>query len=136
MKKFIYLSMILGIAVILSACGSGGGNTPSDAARNIMKMMQKGDYEEVVDHMSLEVKQGEDLEAQKEMLVALMEEKAGKSIDEKDGLQKYEVLEEDISDDGTSATVKVKSYYGDDSEETQDMDFVKEDGRWLLELNK
>lgn len=128
--------ILLGMAVIFSSCGSGGGSTPADAARHIMKLMQKGDYEGVVDHMHLQVKEGEDIEAQKEMLVALMEEKAGKSMDEKGGLESYEVLEEEISDDGTSASVKVKSTYGDGSEDTQDMDFVKEDGNWLMEMNK
>ncbi|MCF8229700.1 MAG: DUF4878 domain-containing protein [Bacteroidales bacterium] len=137
MKKLVYLSMVLlGMAVILSSCGSGGGSTPADAASHIMKLMQKGDYEGVVDHMQLQVKEGEDIKAQKEMLVALMEEKAGKSMDEKGGLESYEVLEETISEDGNSASVKVKSIYGNGSEETQDMDFVKEDGKWLMEMNK
>jgi PBP1b-binding outer membrane lipoprotein LpoB len=127
--------MILVIAVFLSSCGSST-NTPSAAAEKIVNLMQDGDYDEIVDLMYFETSEGEDIEAQKEMFVALMDEKAGKSIDKKGGLEDYEVLGEEMSEDGKTASVKVKYLYGDGSEETQDMEFVLEDGEWLLEMNK
>ena len=68
--------------------------------------------------------------------IALMDEKAGKSIEKKGGLEDYEIMGEEISEEGNSATVEVKYIYGDGSVETQNMDFLLEDGEWLLEMNK
>ncbi len=135
MKKLIYLTMIIGIATFMTSCGSGT-NSPSAAAGEISELMQDGDYGDIVDHLYFESSEGEDVEAQKEMLAAILEEKAGKSIEQQGGLKNYEILGEEIAEDGNSATVRVKYYYADGDEDTQNMDFVKDDGDWLLKLNK
>jgi hypothetical protein len=135
MKKLICLTMIIGIATFMTSCGSGT-NSPSAAAGEIVELIQDGDYGKIVDHLYFESSEGEDVEAQKEMLAAILEEKAGKSIEQQGGLKDYEILEEEIAEDGNSATVRVKYYYEDGTEDTQNMDFVNVDGEWLLTLNK
>jgi hypothetical protein len=135
MRKLICLTMIIGIAAFMASCGSGT-NSPSAAAGEIVKLIQNGDYGDIVDHMYVEASEGEDVEAQKEMLASILKEKVGKSMDEKGGLKDYEILEENIADDGESATVKINYSYGDGTEDTGNMDFVNVDGDWMLKLNK
>ena len=135
MKKLISLTMIIGIMAFMASCGSGT-NSPSAAAKKIVELIQDGDYGDIVDHMYIEAKEGEDVEAQKEMLAAILDEKVGKSIEEKGGLKDFEILEENISEDGESATVRIKYYYEDGTEDSENMEFVNVDGDWMLELNK
>ena len=72
-----------------------------------------------------------------EQLVALLREKGTKAMEKKQGLKSYEVLSEEISEDGKSATVKMKMVYGDGSEDTQDLKLVKnDDGDWRLTMGK
>ena len=74
---------------------------------------------------------------EKEQLVALLREKGTKAMEKKQGLKSYEVLSEEISEDGNSATVKMKMVYGDGSEDTQDLKLVKnDDGDWRLTMGK
>ena len=74
---------------------------------------------------------------EKEQLVALLREKGTKAMEKKQGLKSYEVLSEEISEDGNSATVKMKMVYGDGSEDTQDLKLFKnDDGDWRLTMGK
>lgn len=83
--------------------------------------------------MNIEVKEGEDIENAKTMLVALMKEKGGKSMKEKEGIKSYEILSEEIAEDGNSAVVKVKIVYGNGTEDEQKIKLVKDkDGEWKL----
>ena len=69
--------------------------------------------------------------------MALLREKGTKAMEKKQGLKSYEVLSEEISEDGKSATVKMKMVYGDGSEDTQDLKLVKnDDGDWRLTMGK
>ena len=135
MKKLICLTMIIGIAAFMVSCGSGT-NSPSAKAGKIVELIQDGDYGDIVDHMYVEESEGGDVEAEKEMLAAILDEKVGKSIEEKGGLKDYEIVEENISEDGESATVRIKYFYEDGTEDAENMEFVNVDGEWYLELNK
>lgn len=131
MKK-IFGFMVLAIAIFaLSSCG--GGNTPSAVAEKAVKCIQAEDYEGYVNLMNIEVKEGEDIENAKTMLVALMKEKGGKSMKEKEGIKSYEILSEEIAEDGNTAVVKVKIVYGNGTEDEQKIKLVKDkDGEWKL----
>ena len=133
MKK-IFISMFVAVvALTLWSCGSA--NTPSAVAEKAAKCIQNADYEGYVDLLDLKKSDGNDSE--KEQLVALLREKGTKAMEKKQGLKSYEVLSEQISEDGKSATVELKMVYGDGSEDTQKMKLVKNDnGDWKLTMGK
>ena len=97
--------------------------------------MQNEDYEGYVDLMDLKKSDGKDVE--KEQLAALLREKGTKTMEKKQGIKSYEVLSEEISEDGKSANVKMKIVYGNGDEDTQKMKLVKnDDGDWKLTMGK
>ena len=93
------------------------------------------DYEGYVDLLLL--KETKNQESDKEQLVAMLREKGTKTMEKKQGIKSYKVESEEISEDGNSATVKMKMVYGDGSEDTQDLKLVKnDDGDWRLTMGK
>ena len=133
MKKLFFSMFVAVVALTLWSCGSA--NTPSAVAEKAAKCIQNADYEGYVDLLDLKKSDGNDSE--KEQLVALLREKGTKAMEKKQGLKSYEVLSEQISEDGKSATVELKMVYGDGSEDTQKMKLVKNDnGDWKLTMGK
>lgn len=51
-------------------------------------------------------------------------------------VKSFEVVEEIISEDGNSATVKIKTIYNDDSENVSTDKLFKQDGKWYLDISK
>ena len=123
MKKLFFSMFVAVVTLTLWSCGNT--NTPSAVAEKAVKCIQKADYEGYVDLMNL--KKTDEGNNEKEQLVALLREKGTKAMEKKQGLKSYEVLSEEISEDGKSATVKMKMVYGDGSEDTQDLKLVKND---------
>lgn len=131
------MTAMLVVTLALFACG--GSNTPKDVAEKAVKCMQKGDYEGYVDLMYLNEKEGEDAEKQKEQkeqFVALVKEKGSKSIEERGGIKSYEVVSEEIDEDGEKAVVKMKVVYGD-GERNETFKLRKDDdGNWKIDPGK
>lgn len=65
-----------------------------------------------------------------------MKEKAGKELEKKGGLKSFEVLSEEIAEDGNSAVVKFKQVYGNGEESEDEQKMVKVDGKWLMDIGK
>ena len=84
-----------------------------------------------------EGKDKKEIEDEKQMLVAMMKDKAKKKFEKQDGIKSYEALSEEISEDGKTAIVKMKIVMGDGSETTDDIKLRKdEDGNWKLDIGK
>ena len=84
-----------------------------------------------------EGKDKKEIEDEKQMLVAMMKDKATKKFEKQDGIKSYEALSEEISEDGKTAIVKMKIVMGDGSETTDDIKLRKdEDGNWKLDIGK
>ena len=134
MKKLFFSMLVAVVALTLWSCGSA--NTPSAVAEEACKCMQNEDYEGYADLMDL--KKSEDGKGvEKEQLAALLREKGTKTMEKKQGIKSYEVLSEEISEDGKSANVKMKIVYGNGDEDTQKMKLVKnDDGDWKLTMGK
>ena len=130
-----FLSMFVAV-VALTLWSCGPANTPSAVAEEACKCMQNEDYEGYADLMDL--KKSEDGKGvEKEQLAALLREKGTKTMEKKQGIKSYEVLSEEISEDGKSANVKMKIVYGNGDEDTQKMKLVKnDDGDWKLTMGK
>ena len=133
MKKLFISMFVAVVAFTLWSCGPA--NTPSAVAEEACKCVQNEDYEGYVELMDL--KETKNQESEKEQFVAMLREKGTKTMEKKQGLKSYEVLSEEISEDGKSATVKMKMVYGDGSEDTNKIKLVKNDkGEWKVSLGK
>ena len=133
MKKLFISMFVAVVAFTLWSCGPA--NTPSAVAEEACKCVQNEDYEGYVELMDL--KETKNQESEKEQFVAMLREKGTKTMEKKQGLKSYEVLSEEISEDGKSATVKMKVVYGDGSEDTNKIKLVKNDkGEWKVSLGK
>ena len=137
MKKLITILGVLILTLVMTSCNS---NTPTKVAEKSSACIQKGDYEGYVDLIYQKKEEGKDkkeIEDEKQMLVAMMKDKATKKFEKQDGIKSYEALSEEISEDGKTAIVKMKIVMGDGSETTDDIKLRKdEDGNWKLDIGK
>ena len=133
MKKLFISMFVAVVALTLWSCGPA--NTPSAVAEEACKCLQNEDYEGYVE--LLDLKETKNQESDKEQFVAMLREKGTKTMEKKQGIKSYEVLSEEISEDGKSANVKMKIVYGNGDEDTQKMKLVKnDDGDWKLTMGK
>ncbi len=133
MKKLLLLVSAIALT-LFTACGGGGAKTPSEKAIEMMGYIQDGDYTAYVDNLYAD--KGKELKAEEKAEFVSMLEAKGTQLQEKEGgIKGCEVLEEKISEDGNSATVKMKVLYGNGGDEKSTLKMVKgEDGQWLCKL--
>ena len=97
----------------------------------------KGDYEKFVDGIALgDSETADKLKEQKAGFVALLRDKVGKEYEKMGGLKSIEILSEEISEDGNTATVKIKQTYGNGETQEGTQSMVKRDGKWLMSIDK
>lgn len=136
MKKLTTnLLAIIAVALCLAsftACGGGGGDTPSGKALEMTGFLQDGDYDSFAENVYF----GKDASSSDiDELAQMLEMKGRNSIEKKDGIASYELVSEDIAEDGTTATVYVKVVYGDGSDKKERMRMIKdESGEWKNKL--
>ncbi|MDY3846838.1 MAG: DUF4878 domain-containing protein [Prevotella sp.] len=140
MKK-LFLSMSVAVAtLVLWSCGAS--NTPSGVAEKAIECLQNEDYEGYVDLIHFKGEDDKDydeakMKEGKEQFAALLKEKGKKTMDKKGGIKSYEVVSEEISEDGNSAKVTMKTVYGDGTEDSNKMKLVKNSkGEWKISMNK
>ena len=132
MKKLFFSMFVAVVALTLWSCGPA--NTPSAVAEEACKCLQNEDYEGYVDLLLL--KETKNQESDKEQFVAMLREKGTKTMEKKQGIKSYEVLSEEISEDGKSANVKMKIVYGNGDEQKENMKMIKKDDQWMIDMNK
>lgn len=133
MKRLVYLSFMV-VALFLAACSS---NTPSKAMARYLSALQDDDLEAFVDGMSFSDKYSEkEIKRQKAGYVALMSEKSSKEFERRGGMKDFEILSEEINEQGDLATVRFKIYFGDGDEEESTQILEKKDGKWLMKARK
>lgn len=136
MRKTI-LGFIAVVAMMLITWSCGTANTPTSVAEKALEYIQDKNYEGYVDLIQIEEKEGQNIEEQKAQLTALISEKLGKTFDKKQGIKSWEIVSEELSEDGNKATVKVNITFGDDSTEEQKLKTIKDtDGNWKLDAGK
>ena len=112
----------------MSSCNS---SSPSGAFKSYMELIKKGDTKEFAKSIAVfETGNPEDLEQQYQ----LIEDHIGEIMEKMQDIEDVQILEETISEDGYSATMKVKFIYGDGTEEESTMDMVRQDGKWKIDL--
>ena len=138
MKTF---KLLFGVALItaifaLISCGEGGlgSSSPGDVVKTSMWNMADENYEAAV---SVYVnKNGEELsEEERAKIMAFMPE-GKKELDKKGGLKEVIILEETISEDGTTATVKGQTIYGNgEKEDGSESRLINVNGEWRIILD-
>ena len=136
MKKILFAFIAVVTIVTMWSC-SGVNSSPTSVSEAAIKCMQDKDFEGYVDLMYVKEKKGKSVEKQKQELLALIAEKGDKMIEKKNGIQSWEIISEEIAEDGNSAKVNAKIIYGDGSSEDQTFKTCKtEDGKWMIDSGK
>ncbi len=135
MKKFIYFGMMVAAVLMMAACSSD--STPSGALKTYMSALQDRDYEKFTEGINVSGKATpEEQKAARATFAALLSEKGGKELDKNGGLKGFEILSEEIAEDGKSAIVKFKQIYNDGTEKEDEQKMVEVDGKWLMDISK
>ena len=139
MKKIFSVLAVVAIAFFTANCGggSGGGNNPASIEKSIYTQMQKGNFEKAVEIM-LENLDSDKIPSaeEKAQFLTTFTKKAKQSFDAKGGIKSFEILGEEISEDGLKATVTSKIVFGNGEEETNKSKYVKVDGKWKFSMGK
>lgn len=127
MKKSVILLASLALMFIFSACG--GDNSPKGVAETYCEAVIDGDIETVFDMM-----EGSDkaTDEEKAFWIGMARDKFSKQAEAKGGFDKFEVLSEEIAEDGQTAKVKVKFTFKDGSDKEETVRLILIDGDWKL----
>lgn len=134
MKKLIYFLMSAIALLLVVSCSSS--NTPSGAMKTYLSAVESGDYEKFVDGIHMKNVKPDDMAETKEGMTAMLKEKASKDLEKRGGLKSFEILSEEISEDGNTAVVEFKQVYGNGDEVNSEQKMVKVDGKWLMDISK
>lgn len=135
MKKILFSSLMAIVCFLIASCSST--DTPGQALSHYMDALKNKNYEEVVNGIAFPDKlTPEELQQAKEQWRVLLEEKSAKTIEQQGGIASFEILSEEISEDGNSATVTYKQVFGNGTEDDGTQKMVKKEGKWLMDINK
>lgn len=134
MKNKLYnLLAIAAIALCLTTFTSCGlGTSAADKALEILGDLKEGDYDDYASNIHTKESA---TEQDVEQLSMMLETKGQKVIEDHQGIDSYEVVNEEPSDDGQKATVTMKVTYGNGEVKEYKMKMVKDsDGEWKHKL--
>ena len=125
MKTQIFKTFLVSCFFMLTACGGGG---PEGATINFLEAMYSGDFEEAKKYATTDTKS---------MLTMLESFGAKDQFADKMGEADidFKVVETKIDGDKAVCTVKMTSSQ-EDSDQDMPMNLVKEDGKWLVSMDK
>ena len=133
-KLFLILLLVPAVLIIVS-CGEGGvaGSSPGDAVKTMAINLQGENYDAVVDLYIN--KNGKDLTDEEKTKVKAFLPSAKEEMDKKGGLKEVVIVEETISADGETATIKSYLLYGNGDKSNEDKtNLVKVNGNWRVEI--
>lgn len=121
---------ILLTAAAFALCGCGDSNTPTGVVEQVLEAMKDGDAEEIIELQDLSDWQRDMLDSHKEQFEEHIKRTAEQQKD-----TKFEVLSEEVKNNGKRAKVKVK--ITKESGETLEQTFtvVNKEGKWKVRLN-
>lgn len=133
MKKIIALfTLVMGL-FILSACNS---NTPGGVAEQAVECIQKKDYAGYIDLMYYDDDKVPSAE-EKKQFEDMLKSKAEATYEKKEGIKSYEVVTEEISEDGKEALVRMKLVFNNDEQDVDSINLKKDkEGKWRIYIGK
>ena len=127
MKRLTYILIPVCTSLLLLACNDA--RTPQSTARHIFQAIEESDFERAASFTTLNPE--EDLE----LYYAIMQ-KQQHSITEKGGITNVEVISEAYSEeDENKAVAVVQITYGDGSSQKEYCTLIRQDKKWLLDVN-
>ena len=134
-KAFVFVfAALMACSLAFVSCGQSGSDSaaskkdsPSDVMEKALKKLQDKDYKAV-----LLFTEGVSEASEEELnglanLVSMVYEANG-------GLKDYEILSEDISEDGQTATVKTKYIFGNGEEKEGTEKLVLTENGWMMQM--
>jgi hypothetical protein len=134
LKLFLGL-LFVSTSLIIVSCGEGGvgDSSPGDAVKSMAIDLQGENYNTVVDLYIN--KNGEELTDEEKTKIRAFLPSAKEEMDKKEGLKEVVIVEETISADGKTATVKSYLIYGNGDKSSEDeINLVKVNGNWRIEI--
>lgn len=127
MKKsaFVFVA-IIAIAISLASCGKP---TAADITADCIEMIKDGDWKGYVNTFDMP-------DEEKAQLQQMFEKKGKETIENMDGIDSYDIIEETISEDGNEAVVKAMITYGNGKEEESTFYYTNINGEWKQKMNK
>ncbi len=131
MKKLVAL---FAVVAAFFAVSCGGSDSPGDVAIEVYELVADGKYEKALDKFYVADPAAK--EEFKSSMLSICEEKMKPQMEAKGGIEKIELVSEEISEDGKSARVTTKITYGDGTSEDERTKMVNVDGEWLVSMEK
>jgi hypothetical protein len=110
-----------------SLAANAGSGSPAAAAEAYLSAMAAYDFETAFAN----VNGGDEMMAMPAEQLAAITADMRAGLEAQGGIQEFRVTDEQI--DGEAATVMVDTLFGNGDEQTATMQFIKNDGRWLLD---
>ncbi len=135
MKKLLGLATIIMAVMLLAGCSD---NSPKGVAAKALDCIIDKDFDGYADLLYLKADGKEDIDTQKKAISSMLEDKYDKSLGTKGGLKSYEILGEEVDEDGKKAVVNVKLVYGNGEEKDgETIELRKDDsGNWKVDSGK
>ncbi len=127
MKKVLFMSFA---AILMAVCFvSCGKPTPTSITKDCIEYIKDGDYTAFAETIV-------GTEEEKAAIAEMFEKKGAKAIEGEQGIVSYEILSEEISEDGEKAVVEAEITYGSGKKDKSKFNFKKVDGEWKQEIKK
>lgn len=119
----------------MASCG-GGGNSPKGVAEQFIKAVQQQDGKKMAELVYYEEGKEPKTDAEKDQLAAMMQSKASTTYANNGELKSYEILSEEISEDGNEAVVNAKIEFEKKTSEDKIKLKKDADGDWKIDMSK
>lgn len=128
--------MVAVVAMLAMASCGGGGNSPKGVAEQFIKAVQQQDGKKMAELVYYEEGKEPKTDAEKDQLAAMMQSKASTTYANNGELKSYEILSEEISEDGNEAVVNAKIEF--EKKTSEDKIKLKKDsgGDWKIDMSK
>lgn len=135
MKKLFGFMVAVVAMLAMASCG-GGGNSPKGVAEQFIKAVQKQDGKKMAELVYYEEGKAPKSDAEKDQVAAMMQSKASTTYANNGELKSYEILSEEISEDGTEAVVEAKMEFEKKTSEDKIKLKKDADGDWKIDMSK